>query len=41
MVDGSIMLDTGCRRSVAGPWHKNMRNVLKEYGLAPVKKPST
>ena len=39
MVDGSIMLDTGCRRSVAGPkWHRAMRHVLKKHGLTPVRK---
>jgi len=40
MATGYIMLDTGCRRSVAGPkWHSAMRTRLQSLGLEPIEKP--
>ena len=40
MATGYIMLDTGCRRSVAGPkWHTAMRSRLQSLGLEPIEKP--
>jgi competence ComEA-like helix-hairpin-helix protein len=39
MPTGHIMLDTGCKRSVAGPtWHQQMRTRLSDLGLEPVQR---